>query len=123
MNEAHARVDALLHCAVYGVRADPPATPADGEAWIVATGAIGEWTGKDSMIAARQAGNWLFFAAVEGMRVFDRSVRQERLFTTNWQSPSVPTAPSGGSVVDTEARAAISALVAALRVVGVFPEI
>jgi len=57
INEAIARIDSLLHCSVEGERADPPASPANGEAWIVASGATGSWTGKDAMIAARQADN------------------------------------------------------------------
>ena len=122
MNEAFARIDGLLHCSVEGERGDPPASPLDGEAWLVATGATGEWAGKDAMIAIRQADNWLFIAGREGLRVFDRSNRHERLFTTAWQSPTVPLAPIGGSVIDVEARAALSDLISALRVSGVFPE-
>lgn len=122
VNEAFSRIDALLHCAIEGERADPPPSPASGEAWLVASGATGEWSGRDGMIAARQAGNWLFFAGREGMRLFDRSTKQERLFTAAWQSPVAPSEPSGGSVVDAEARAVISELILALRVSGLFPE-
>jgi len=74
------------------------------------------------MIAARQAGNWLYIPGTEGMRVFDRSIRQERLFTSEWQSPVAPMEPTGGSVVDAEARAVISDLILALRASGLFPE-
>jgi len=56
------------------------------------------------------------------MRVFDRSTRQERLFSTIWQLPAAPSAPSGGTIVDIEARSALSELIQALRVSGVFPE-
>jgi hypothetical protein len=122
INEAIARIDSLLHCSVEVERADPPASPANGEAWIVASGATGSWTGKDAMIAARQADNWLFIPVRDGMRVFDRSTRQERLFSTIWQLPAAPSAPSGGTIVDIEARSALSELIQALRVSGVFPE-
>lgn len=121
VNEALARVDALLHCSIEGQRADPPAAPQNGEAWLVAAGATGEWAGKEATIATRQGDNWLFIAGQEGLRVFDRSTGQERLFTTAWQNASAPLEPSGGSVVDVEARAVISELIAALRVLGVFP--
>jgi hypothetical protein len=123
VNEALARVDTLLHCAIESERADPPASPANGEAWLVAAGATGAWLGKDAMIAARQSDNWLFFSGSDGMRIFDRSTGQERLFAAGWQSPTAPMAPSGGSVVDAEARAALAELILALRVCGVFPAV
>jgi len=122
VNEAHARIDALLHCAVEGTLAGPPAAPSDGQAWIVAPGATGAWVGKDGMVATRQGDNWIYIPASEGMRVFDRSTRQERLFTTAWQNPVAPATPTGGTTIDVEARAAIAQLIAALRVSGLFPE-
>jgi hypothetical protein len=122
VNEAFSRVDALLHCAVEGERADPPASPAEGEAWLVATAATGGWTGKTAMVATRQGGNWLFLEPRDGMRIFDRSSKRERLFSTTWKSPEPPAAPSGGSVIDAEARNAIAQLIAQLRIAGLFPE-
>jgi hypothetical protein len=122
VNEAHARIDALLHCTIEGVRADPPAAPNDGEAWIVAAGATGAWASKDGMIATRQGDNWILIPAREGMRVLDLSTRQELLFSAVWQAPVPPVAPTGGATIDVEARAAIAQLIAALRVSGVFPE-
>ena len=74
------------------------------------------------MVAARQGDNWIYIPAREGMRVFDQSIRQERLFTTAWQNPVAPTAPTGGTTIDAEARTAIVQLIAALRVSGLFPE-
>ena len=123
VNEAYSRIDALLHCAVEGERADPPASPIEGEAWIVGTAATEGWAGREAAVATWQSGNWLFLAAREGMRVFDRSSQQERLFTTSWQAPTTPLEPSGGSVVDVEARVAISELISALRVCGIFSEV
>ena len=121
VNEAHARTDALLHCAIEGEAGEPPADPAEGENWIVATAATGAWFGKDGNIACRQGGNWLFAEPRDGMRVLDRSSGQEKRFLEGWKIPSVPLEPSGGSVVDAEARAALSELIAALRLSGVFP--
>jgi hypothetical protein len=121
VNEAHALTDALLHAACEGELADPPATPTEGEAWLVATGATGEWAGQDGRLASFQAGNWLFAAPNEGMRLFDRSTGQILLYHGGWQRPPAPVAPTGGTVIDTEARTAIADLVAALVDAGIFP--
>lgn len=121
VNEAHARTDALLHCAVEGEAATPPADPDEGENWIVAPDATGAWAGKDGAIACHQGNNWLFATPRDGMRILDRSTGQERRFWGEWKFPSIPLEPTGGSVVDAEARAALGELIAALRVSGAFP--
>lgn len=40
----------------------PPASPADGDRYIIATGATGAWAGKDGQIAVRIGGAWEFYA-------------------------------------------------------------
>lgn len=122
VNEAHALADALLHCAIDGEAAAPPPSPADGSAWLVAISATGAWAGQEGRIACRQAGNWLFVTPRDGMRILDRTTGQERRYLGAWRVPEAPVEPSGGSVVDAEARAAILELVGALRTAGVFPE-
>jgi Protein of unknown function (DUF2793) len=122
VNEALARLDAIVHCTVEGERPDPPASPAEGEAWLIGTAPTGSWTGKSAMVASRQAGNWLFVAPRDGMRIFDRSNKRERVFSTTWKSPEPPAAPTGGAVIDAEARTAITQLIAQLRLSGLFPE-
>jgi len=121
VNEAHALTDALLHCAIEGEAAAPPTTPVEGTNWLVSASPTGAWTGQAGKIACRQAGNWLFAAPRDGMTLLNRSNGQQRRFFASWLAPAVPAAPTGGSTVDTEARAAFNALVAALRTAGVFP--
>lgn len=120
VNEAHALADALLHAACEGETADPPATPAEGEAWLVGAGATDAWAGEDGKLAAWQAGNWLFAAPNDGMRLFDRATGQMLLYRGGWQRPAPPAAPSGGATIDAEARTAIADLVNALTAAGVF---
>jgi hypothetical protein len=122
VNEAHALADALLHCAIEGVATAPPAAPAEGTNWLVGTPAAGDWTGHDGHLACRQAGNWLFVAPRDGMRVLDRSTGQERRFFGSWRIAAEVTEPIGGSTVDAEARATISQLIAGLKEVGIFPD-
>lgn len=119
VNEMAARIDALLHLAVEAELAVPPAAPGDGQAWLIAAAASGEWNGKMGQIAARQAGNWLYFNPRHGMRLFNRTTGQFIQFTGAWAVPSRPAAPSGGAVVDAEARAAIAALLSSLTSAGI----
>jgi hypothetical protein len=120
VNEAHARADALLHPAIEGEASDPPATPEDGESWLVATGATGDWAGEDGKLACREAGNWLFVTLRDGMAVLDRSNGQQIRFLGGWQRAEAPAEPAGGLLADAQARAAIAELIEALRVAGVF---
>lgn len=120
VNEAHALTDVLLHAACEGESVNPPAAPGEGESWIVAAGATGEWAAQDGKLAARQSGNWLFAVPSNGMRVFDRSSGQMLLYRDGWQRPTAPTVPSTGSVVDSEVRAVLADLLAALAQAGVF---
>jgi hypothetical protein len=111
-----------LHCAIDGEAAAPPTSPIEGSNWLVAASPTGDWAGQQGKLACRQAGNWLFVAPRDGMRILDRTSGQERRYLGGWLAPSPPAPPSGGGTVDAEARAAIAALTAALRVSGVFPQ-
>lgn len=122
VNEALSLADALLHGAIEGESATPPSTPADGECWLVATSATGAWAGQDGHLACRQGGNWLFVTPRDGMRLLNRSTGQDLRFCETWRVPVAPAEPSGGSIVDAEAREAVLALVAALREAGVLPD-
>ena len=122
-NEALARIDGLLHAAVLGEAAEPPQASEDGDCWLVAPEPGEAWAGLQECLAMRQGGQWLFAAPIEGMRVFNRSTRQFFVFSDTWQKPTLVEEPSGGMNVDSEARAAIGALISALRAAGVFPSL
>lgn len=121
VNEMAARVDTLLHLAIEGEQAAPPASPVDGQAWLVASGATGDWTGQTGKIAARQAGNWLYAAPRDGMKLLNRATEQEIRFSGGWKVAMRPSVPSTGAVVDSEARSAISAILTALTTAGIVP--
>jgi hypothetical protein len=77
-NEALLAIDALLHLAVISRAINvPPATPADGDRYLVAAGATGEWLGHVGQIAYREAGSWRFAIVKTGWRLW---VAAENLF-------------------------------------------
>ena len=73
VNEALARIDAAAQLSVIDRdRADPPATPADGDRYLVAPDATGAWMGRDGTIAAFETatGGWQHLTPREGWRVW-----------------------------------------------------
>ena len=57
VNEAFALIDALLHPVVKGMADNPPASPTEGECWIVGSQPTDAWFGNAGRIACRQSGN------------------------------------------------------------------
>ena len=115
VNEAHSRVDALLHTAIEGIADAPPSNPNDGECWLVSETPVGDWAGCANMLAAFSSGVWQLMPPSDGMRAFDKSADQMRLYTGTWEMPNEPPLPQGGTVVDIEARQAIADLFQTLR--------
>lgn len=71
VNEALRALDALVQLAVLDRDlAQPPASPAEGDRYIVAAGATGAWTGHDGEIAAFEDGAWMFHRPREGWLAF-----------------------------------------------------
>ncbi|WP_137387956.1 DUF2793 domain-containing protein [Rhodoligotrophos defluvii] len=66
-NEALDVLDAVVQLAVLDRDLTaPPGSPAEGDRYLVATGATGAWTGQDGKVAAFQAGGWTFHVPREG---------------------------------------------------------
>lgn len=120
VNEAHALIDFLLHPAIEAVASDPPADAADGAGWIVGPVATGEWAGREGKLAFCRSSSWAFYEPQSGMQVYNKSLKQFQLFDHEWTAPDAPAEPSGGTTIDNESRAAISALILALRSNGIF---
>lgn len=135
-NEALTLLDAAVQASVAAVGLDaPPADPVLGASWIVGAAPTGEWNGRAHALATWTAGGWRFVRPREGMAVWDGqalvsvrfvggawdrgAVRATRLVIAGEQvvgARSGPIAePAGGGFVDAEARATLSAILAALR--------
>ena len=135
-NEALIRLDALLHLAIESqAAAAPPASPEPGQCWIVAASAAGAWAGKEGQVAQFHAGGWSFIEPADGCLAW---VKDEGLFAYrsagDWRSDAWPVRrlrlggatmltapqpaianPSGGGVVDAEARSILVQVLEALR--------
>lgn len=125
VNECWQVLDAVVAGAVEEpARADPPTAPTVGTAYIVATGATGAWAGQDDAIAAFTPGGWRIIAPVDGLSVLVKSSGQTvRYANGGWSIVLAAPQPAisnvgGGTTVDSESRAAISAILAALRAHG-----
>jgi hypothetical protein len=124
-----------LHPAVEGAPLSaPPAAPSPGQSWIVGPSATGSWLGKDGQLAGWSDGGWRFFAPQAGMLAWNKAAGHWLYWTgTVWSAGELPAAaiiiggnqvvgqrqpavpsPSGGTVIDVEARAAIAAIIATL---------
>lgn len=121
VNEAHALIDALAHCAIEGSASAPPTSPVNGTNWLVKSGATGDWTGQDGKIACYQSGNWLFATPFDGLRIFDRSSHLFTHYSSGWQGASAISAPNGGTTIDTQARSTLANLISALQTTGILP--
>lgn len=121
VNEALARLDALAQPVVTSTLSAPPAAHAAGDTFLVADPASAEWTGQEGSLAISQDTHWEFQAPYEGMRIFDREQGAIRIWRGGWSLPPPIPDPTGGTVVDDEARGAIATLLESLRALGILP--
>ncbi|MFV0645797.1 MAG: DUF2793 domain-containing protein [Sphingomonadaceae bacterium] len=120
VNQALGQIDLLLHPHVQGESATPPASPADEECWLVASGAAGSWADRDGSIACWRDQGWIFAAPVPGMHVYDTQAGQFAWYHAGgWSRAIAPAAPVQGSVVDSELRVAFGDLVDQLMNCGI----
>jgi len=135
-NEALQTLDMLVAPAVEEPpRAGPPASPLVGVAYIVAASPTGAWAGKALSLAAYTSGGWRFIAPIEGMVAYVKSTSVWAVHRAGaWElgnihgstlvlgglqvvgsrAPGIAD-PSGGTVVDSQVRATVGQILAALR--------
>lgn len=138
-NEALLALDMVCQPVVQSADlAAPPASPTPGQCWIVADGGSGAWAGRDDALAGWSDAGWRFVSPAAGWRawVSDRACMM-RFDGADWidegarsdgyviagdqiigaRQPAIAD-PAGGTMVDTEARVTLLALLATLRTHG-----
>lgn len=135
-NEALTRIDLCLQGAIIANGENhPPADPQPGEAWIIGDTPDGDWAGRALQIAGWTTGGWRYVAPLAGMTLWFPA---QKCFVQydghTWREGEVAARqlvidgekvvgtrqgaiadPSGGAVVDVEAREVIGAVLEALR--------
>lgn len=119
VNEAFFRLDMLVHAEVKGIGSDPPTAPVPGDCWIVGPNPSAAWAGQVHALAGWTGTGWIFQQPHSGMAVWDTGAGRRLRWAGSWTASTAPAAPSGGTVVDAEARAAIVALLAVLTNTGI----
>ncbi len=135
-NEALTAIDGLLSPAVEAISTEsPPSAPAAGDSFIVGASGSGVWEGQVGHLATWTSGGWRFTKPVPGLRVWlkdtsrwawhdgmawrddlpaSMGLRIDGVRVVGAQQSAV-VSPSGGSLIDTEARAAVTGILQALR--------
>jgi len=130
-NEALALVDIGIGAAVKSAGVEtPPSIPVIGECWILGDAPTGAWADRAGALACWTESGWRFLAGREGMVVWVQdqqlwavreasgwtigAARAARVMVNDLQVLGAREAavmpPTGGSVVDAEARSAITAI-------------
>lgn len=138
-NEALQILDAVVAAAVeQAPLSSPPPAPAPGACYIVAAGATGEWAGRDLCLAEFTSGGWRYVRPIEGMTVYVRSAGVWAVFISGaWEIGALRgssvvidgqrvigsregaiSGASGGTTIDTQARATIDQILMAMRAHG-----
>ena len=139
VNESLVALDLLVGGAVEEPpRNAPPTSPTPGQAYIVGASPTGAWAGKPRYVAGYTTGGWRLIAAADGMTLLVKSTGTFAVYrggawdvgevrasvvkvggqqVVGGQGAAIPT-PTGGGTVDVEARAAIGAILGALRAHG-----
>ena len=136
VNEALATFDIAVSAAVDGFLLNsPPASPAIGSSYVIGASPTGAWTGHALALAGFTGGGWRFIAPFDGLRALDKASGEIAVFAAGaWEKGHLRATrlsvggdqvvgargaavadPAGGTTVDSEARAAITAILGRLR--------
>ncbi|WP_320198323.1 DUF2793 domain-containing protein [Agrobacterium sp. rho-13.3] len=90
-NEALQRLDAITQLTIKGELTQPPQTVSEGDCFLIAPAATGDWANKTGKIAFRQDDAWIYLAPREGWQAwFTENNRLKVLRSGSWQELSLP---------------------------------
>jgi len=97
-NEALMLLDASIQVSVIDqTTTTPPASPSDGDSYLVATGATGAWSSQDGKVAMSYDGAWYFVTPVEGWILYDQDVGDHYKYTgVSWVALSASSTDTWG---------------------------
>lgn len=85
-NEALAQLDDLLGLNVLSRGLSDPPVASDGDCYLVADSATGDWAGQEEQIACRRGGAWRFYPPVTGQTAYLADEGTLIIYTgTGWQ--------------------------------------
>lgn len=128
-NEALLALDRLVALVVVSdSEPAPPEAPDDGGTWIVPMVGVSTWGQAAGTLMHRQDGAWIAELPHDGQIALVASTGKLLVQAGGWQmvrmvSPAAPIAlPDGGSVIDSEARTALAAVLGVLQQHGFLPQ-
>jgi len=97
VNEALVRLDAVAQLRIKAFdQTVAPASPNDGDAYLVGSAAVGDWVGQTGKIAIWSNGGWIFLAPKVGWKAWDESGKCSRMFHGNgWMADAIAVSPGG----------------------------
>ena len=119
INQALCLLDALHMQSVKASQSAPPAITVEFDCFRIKAPATGEWAGREDRVAVLIAGEWHFIEPLHGMALYDQTADNILVLRSGRKLAQTPAPPAGGTVVDSEARAAIGAVIQSLKALGV----
>lgn len=118
-NEALIRIDAILNPVIQKIETVAPVNLTlddSGKCWLIGPSASGQWASKENQIAYWTGGSWRYLELPIGAAIFniDQGVSITKT-DTGWYTPTNIADVTGGTVVDSQSRIAINAILSLLR--------
>jgi hypothetical protein len=84
------KLGAVVQLSVLSKTTDVPASPSNGDRYIVPAAATGAWSGQDGKIAVYIEGAWTFYQPAEGWRAWVVDITEEDVYTSGaWETLKV----------------------------------